>query len=35
MVEISEAVDALIYLESAGFVTGKLLHVDAGQSAGH
>jgi len=35
MVEISEAVDALIYLESAGFVTGELLHVDGGQSAGH
>jgi hypothetical protein len=23
------------YLESAGFVTGEILHVDGGQSAGH
>ncbi len=35
MVEISEVVDALIYLKSAGFVTGEILHVDGGQSAGH
>lgn len=35
MGEISDVVDAILYLESAGFVTGELLHVDGGQSAGH
>ena len=25
----------VLYLESAGFVTGEILHVDGGQSAGH
>ena len=33
--EISDIVDAILYLESAGFVTGEILHVDGGQSAGH
>lgn len=33
--EISEIVDALLYLESAKFVTGEILHVDGGQAAGH
>jgi NAD(P)-dependent dehydrogenase (short-subunit alcohol dehydrogenase family) len=32
---ISDVVDAILYLESAGFVTGEILHVDGGQSAGH
>jgi NAD(P)-dependent dehydrogenase (short-subunit alcohol dehydrogenase family) len=35
MGEISDVVDAILYLESAGFVTGNILHVDGGQSAGH
>jgi NAD(P)-dependent dehydrogenase (short-subunit alcohol dehydrogenase family) len=35
MGEISDVVDAIFYLESAGFVTGEILHVDGGQSAGH
>jgi NAD(P)-dependent dehydrogenase (short-subunit alcohol dehydrogenase family) len=35
MGEISDIVDAAMYLESAGFVTGETLHVDGGQSAGH
>jgi NAD(P)-dependent dehydrogenase (short-subunit alcohol dehydrogenase family) len=35
MGEISDIVDAIMYLEGAGFVTGEILHVDAGQSAGH
>jgi NAD(P)-dependent dehydrogenase (short-subunit alcohol dehydrogenase family) len=35
MGEISDIVDAVLYLESAGFVTGEILHVDGGQSAGH
>jgi NAD(P)-dependent dehydrogenase (short-subunit alcohol dehydrogenase family) len=33
--EISDIAQAVIYLESAGFVTGEILHVDDGQSAGH
>jgi NAD(P)-dependent dehydrogenase (short-subunit alcohol dehydrogenase family) len=35
MGEISDIVDAILYLEQAGFVTGEILHVDGGQSAGH
>ena len=33
--EIRDVVDAVLYLETAGFVTGEILHVDGGQSAGH
>ncbi len=33
--EIRDIVEAVLYLESAGFVTGEILHVDGGQSAGH
>lgn len=33
--DISEVVDAITFLEQAGFVTGEILHVDGGQSAGH
>ena len=32
---IREVVDAVLYLESASFVTGEVLHVDGGQHAGH
>ncbi|MET8515922.1 SDR family oxidoreductase [Streptomyces sp. NPDC005077] len=32
--ELSDIVDAVIYLENALFVTGEILHVDGGQSAG-
>jgi NAD(P)-dependent dehydrogenase (short-subunit alcohol dehydrogenase family) len=35
MGEIADIVDAILYLESACFVTGETLHVDGGQSAGH
>ena len=35
MGEIADIVDAVLYLESAGFVTGETLHVDGGQAAGH
>jgi NAD(P)-dependent dehydrogenase (short-subunit alcohol dehydrogenase family) len=35
MGEISDIVGAVLYLESAGFVTGETIHVDGGQSAGH
>ena len=35
MGEIDDVVDAVLYLETAPFVTGEILHVDGGQSAGH
>ena len=34
MGEVQEVVDAVLYLESAGFVTGETLHVDGGAHAG-
>ena len=33
--EVSDVVDAILYLERATFVTGETLHVDGGQAAGH
>jgi hypothetical protein len=33
MGEVSDIVDAILYLDSAGFVTGEILHVDGGQAA--
>lgn len=33
--EIDDVVDAVLYLENAPFVTGEILHLDGGQSAGH
>jgi len=33
--EISEVVEAVLFLESAPFITGEVLHVDGGVSAGH
>lgn len=33
--EVDDVVDAVLYLENASFVTGEVLHVDGGQSAGH
>jgi len=33
--EVDDVVDAIMYLETASFVTGEILHVDGGQSAGH
>ncbi|MDB5981473.1 MAG: 3-oxoacyl-ACP reductase [Pseudomonas sp.] len=35
MGEIADIVGAVLYLDSAAFVTGEILHVDGGQSAGH
>lgn len=35
MGEMSDIVGAILYLDSAPFVTGEILHVDGGQSAGH
>jgi NAD(P)-dependent dehydrogenase (short-subunit alcohol dehydrogenase family) len=32
--ETEDVVDAIVYLENAPFVTGEILHVDGGQSAG-
>jgi NAD(P)-dependent dehydrogenase (short-subunit alcohol dehydrogenase family) len=33
--EVSDVVEAVLYLERATFVTGETLHVDGGQAAGH
>ncbi|MGU3652376.1 SDR family NAD(P)-dependent oxidoreductase [Mycolicibacterium sp. A43C] len=33
--ELDDVVDAVLYLQRAGFVTGEILHVDGGQHAGH
>lgn len=35
MGEVREVVEAVLYLESAAFVTGETLHVDGGAHAGH
>jgi NAD(P)-dependent dehydrogenase (short-subunit alcohol dehydrogenase family) len=33
--EVEDVVGGVLYLESAPFVTGEVLHIDGGQSAGH
>ncbi|MFC4508526.1 MULTISPECIES: SDR family NAD(P)-dependent oxidoreductase [Streptomyces] len=33
--EVGDIVDAVLFLETAPFVTGEILHVDGGMSAGH
>ena len=33
--ELDDVVDAVLYLQRAGFVTGEILHIDGGQHAGH
>jgi NAD(P)-dependent dehydrogenase (short-subunit alcohol dehydrogenase family) len=33
--DIDDVVEAVLYLENSPFVTGEILHVDGGQSAGH
>ena len=33
--QISDVVDAILYLERATFITGETLHIDGGQAAGH
>lgn len=35
MGEASEIADAILFLDAASFITGEILHVDGGQSAGH
>jgi NAD(P)-dependent dehydrogenase (short-subunit alcohol dehydrogenase family) len=32
---VSDVVDGILYLESAPFVTGEILHIDGGRTAGH
>lgn len=34
MGDIRDVVDAVLYLENAGFITGEILHVDGGANAG-
>jgi NAD(P)-dependent dehydrogenase (short-subunit alcohol dehydrogenase family) len=34
MGEVADVVDAIVFLETAPFVTGEILHVDGGRSAG-
>jgi NAD(P)-dependent dehydrogenase (short-subunit alcohol dehydrogenase family) len=34
MGEVQDIVDAVLYLESASFVTGEIVHVDGGEAAG-
>lgn len=33
--QVSDVAGGILYLESAPFVTGEILHIDGGQSAGH
>ena len=33
--QVGDIVDGIMYLESAQFVTGEILHIDGGRSAGH
>ena len=33
--QISDVVDGVLFLESSPYITGEILHVDGGQSAGH
>ncbi|WP_321916211.1 SDR family oxidoreductase [Paraburkholderia sp. J11-2] len=35
MGEMSDIADAILFLDRAPFITGEILHVDGGQSAGH
>jgi NAD(P)-dependent dehydrogenase (short-subunit alcohol dehydrogenase family) len=33
--DVRDVADGILYLERAAFVTGEILHIDGGQSAGH
>jgi NAD(P)-dependent dehydrogenase (short-subunit alcohol dehydrogenase family) len=33
--QVSDVVDGIMYLESATYVTGEILHIDGGRTAGH
>jgi len=32
--QVSDVVDAILFLESSPYITGEILHVDGGQTAG-
>jgi NAD(P)-dependent dehydrogenase (short-subunit alcohol dehydrogenase family) len=33
--QISDVVDGILFLEYSPYITGELLHIDGGQTAGH
>jgi NAD(P)-dependent dehydrogenase (short-subunit alcohol dehydrogenase family) len=33
--QVNDVVDAILFLESSPYITGEILHVDGGQTAGH
>ena len=33
--QVADVVDAILFLESSPYITGEILHVDGGQTAGH
>jgi NAD(P)-dependent dehydrogenase (short-subunit alcohol dehydrogenase family) len=33
--QVSDVVDGILFLESASYITGEILHIDGGQIAGH
>jgi NAD(P)-dependent dehydrogenase (short-subunit alcohol dehydrogenase family) len=33
--QVSDVVDGVLFLESAPYITGEILHIDGGQAAGH
>ncbi len=33
--QVSDIVDGILYLESAPYITGEILHIDGGRTAGH
>jgi enoyl-[acyl-carrier-protein] reductase (NADH) len=33
--QVSDVVDAVLFLESSPYITGEILHIDGGQIAGH
>jgi len=33
--QVSDVVDGVLFLESSPYITGEILHVDGGQTAGH
>jgi len=33
--QVSDVVDAILFLESSPYITGEILHVDGGETAGH
>ena len=33
--QVSDVVDGILFLEASPYITGEILHIDGGQSAGH